>query len=39
MNEGMDHSLILFSFTETPGYGGGYGKPEYGEYDQMYFLA
>jgi len=29
----MDNCLVLFSFAETPGYGGGYGKPDYGEYN------
>lgn len=32
--------LFLFPFAETPGYGGGYGKAEYGEYNvQIYFLV
>jgi hypothetical protein len=29
----MDNYFVLFLFAETPGYGGGYGKPEYGEYN------
>jgi hypothetical protein len=36
MNNGVyrcvDH-LFLFLFAETAGYGGGYGKAEYGEYN------
>jgi hypothetical protein len=29
----MDNHLVLFPFAETSAYGGGYGKPEYGEYN------
>jgi hypothetical protein len=32
----MGNYLVLFSFAETPGYGGGYGKPEYGECNVEY---
>lgn len=36
----MGHLLFLFPFAETPGYGGGYGKADYGEYNvQIYVLA
>jgi hypothetical protein len=36
----VGHQLFLFPFAETPGYGGGYGKADYGEYNvQIYFLV